>query len=718
MATIGKLRERSGAVIFIIGAAMVLFIVSDSLNSNQALFNGGPETSVGEIDGKEVDAKYFDAINERFLNNAKQQRNTAELSAVERIQVNNQTWETIVESQLLEAEFEHLGMRISEDEMNDMAYGPEPHSYLTQIPAFMDDNQKYDPNKLREFINNFDNVPAESQTNWADLIDEVKSDRLRNKYFAMISKGIYMTDLEAQDDYIGNNKQYNIKYARLKSADLPDENYEVSEAEMQAYAKENDLRYKEDERGFQYVSFAVEPSAADTANTRNQIADLAAEFATTTNEAAFARLHSDGALAEDKFYSIADLSEANLLDAALMDQVFEVPVGHVFEPTFELGTFRLVKIVAEEPQTTVEGEDGKSAENFKTCFRASHILIKPEGDNDTAKAMEEAKKLMDRVKKGEKFAELALEFGTDGTKDKGGDLGWWEDGKMVKAFQNGVNTMKNGELKVVKSRFGAHLIQLTAEPLRVRRKIAIIEKTVTPSEQTESDVYAKAAEFFDRARTAQAFVDATLEMDLNVGLAENVKAMDATITGFTDGRELVKWAFRQEEVDMVSDIINIDNSYVIAMLTEIKVKDDLEILGKETEIKTAIVKEKKLDELEAKMKASYTNDINALAEALQVEVESATAVNFATPVIANLGNEPAVIGAVAALGDGILSQVIRGNEGVYVVLVEGGSEVTMPPSFADYKVKQIKSKATGARFEISPALKKTVTLIDTRYNFY
>jgi len=207
-------------------------------------------------------------------------------------------------------------------------------------------------------------------------------------------------------------------------------------------------------------------------------------------------------------------------------------------------------------------------------------------------------------------------------------------------------------------------------------------------------------------------------MNLNVGLAENLKAMDATITGFTDGRELVKWAFAQEGVDGISDIKTIDDSYVIAMLTEIKVKGDLDILGKEAEIEAAIIREKKLDELEAKMKENYTEDINALAAALGVEVETAANVNFNTPLIANLGNELNVIGAVASLKDGQTSQVIRGNEGVYVVMLEASSDVEIPATFADYKAKQVKSKATSARFEVVPAIKKTVKIEDKRYKFY
>lgn len=730
MATIGKIRQRSGAVIFIIGAALLLFLLSDILSNNQNIFGPKIETAVGEIDGSEVDAKYFENLFERYLNNAKNQKNTAELSSAERTQVNNQTWEYIIEDKILTEEYEALGMMITEEEMSDAAYGSDVHPYFSQIPAFMDDNRKFDPSKLREFVNNFDQVPVESQTAWNDLLDDVKNDKIRTKYFAMISKGLYMTNLEAKDDYIGQNKQATIKFVRLKTSDLPDENYEVSEEEIRKYAAENDKRYTEDERGIQYVSFTIEPSAADTQATAKEVKDLAASFATTKNDIAFARLNSDGKLAEDIFYTIADLSKSGIVSAEKAEEIFSVEIGTVFEPEYEFGTYKMIKVVSEEEQqeidvdiTDAEGKvTGTNKQlNFKTSFRASHILIKPEGDTDadTTKAMAEAAKLLARVKKGESFADLALEFGTDGTKDKGGDLGWWNDGGMVKAFQKGVNKMSQGDLRVVKSRFGAHLISLTHEPVTVRRKIATIEKSINPSAETEKAVYSAAAGFWDKAQTAEEFVNATMEMNLNVGIAENLKKTDNTITGFNDAKNLVSWAFKQDAVDAITnEIMTVDDSYVIAMLTEIKVKGDLDIAGNEADIEAEIKRVKKLDEQEAKMNGSYTEDLDALASALGVEVETASNVNFNTPLIANLGNELRVIGAVNALKDGGTSKVIRGSEGVYVVMLEATSEVEMPASFAEYKGKQIKSKATSARFDVLPALKGTLEIVDKRYNFY
>lgn len=86
--------------------------------------------------------------------------------------------------------------------------------------------------------------------------------------------------------------------------------------------------------------------------------------------------------------------------------------------------------------------------------KVSHILLP---------TMEEAKKVKERLKKGEDFAKLAKEVSTDpGTKDRGGDLGYFSRGKMVKPFEDAAFSLKKkGEISdIVQTQFGFHIIKL------------------------------------------------------------------------------------------------------------------------------------------------------------------------------------------------------------------------------------------------------------------
>ena len=86
--------------------------------------------------------------------------------------------------------------------------------------------------------------------------------------------------------------------------------------------------------------------------------------------------------------------------------------------------------------------------------RASHILVKTK---------DEAEKILQEVKKAPaRFAELAKKHSQDpGSAEKGGDLGWFGRGMMVKPFEEAVFKLGQNEMQVVESEFGHHVIRLT-----------------------------------------------------------------------------------------------------------------------------------------------------------------------------------------------------------------------------------------------------------------
>jgi len=73
-----------------------------------------------------------------------------------------------------------------------------------------------------------------------------------------------------------------------------------------------------------------------------------------------------------------------------------------------------------------------------------------------------AQSVLDRIKDGESFEELAKEFGTDGTAEQGGDLGWFGRGVMVPPFEEAVFGLEAGELgpELVETQFGYHIVQV------------------------------------------------------------------------------------------------------------------------------------------------------------------------------------------------------------------------------------------------------------------
>jgi foldase protein PrsA len=120
-------------------------------------------------------------------------------------------------------------------------------------------------------------------------------------------------------------------------------------------------------------------------------------------------------------------------------------------------------------------EKMKATDEEVTAYLAGH----PELDTDK-KNRAKAEEVLKRARAGADFGKLAQEFSTDGSKDKGGDLGWFGHGDMVQEFEQAAYALKPGEISdVVQSKFGFHIIKLEEK------------KNETKDGKTEEKVHAR-----------------------------------------------------------------------------------------------------------------------------------------------------------------------------------------------------------------------------------
>jgi len=154
-------------------------------------------------------------------------------------------------------------------------------------------------------------------------------------------------------------------------------------------------------------------------------------------------------------------------------------------------------------------------DEFKTpeMVRARHILVKVNRDakeEDRKKARERIGDILKRVRAGEDFARLASEYSDDpGSKDKGGDLGFFPKGRMVPDFEKAAFSLKPGEVSdIVETPFGLHIIKVED------RKESILE----PFEKVRDKVRERVFAEFRKARVDEfvekAMKDAGVELNL------------------------------------------------------------------------------------------------------------------------------------------------------------------------------------------------------------
>jgi peptidyl-prolyl cis-trans isomerase D len=152
-------------------------------------------------------------------------------------------------------------------------------------------------------------------------------------------------------------------------------------------------------------------------------------------------------------------------------------------------------LAKQDPPTDAEIQaayDARAAQyKVEEQRRASHILVKDKAEAD---------KLAAELRKSPgRFAELAKKESQDpGSAPKGGDLGWFGRGMMVKPFEDAVFAMKQGELRVVQSEFGYHVVRVTGAQAAKSRPLAEVRKELADelAQQKGAKKFAEVAEGF------------------------------------------------------------------------------------------------------------------------------------------------------------------------------------------------------------------------------
>jgi parvulin-like peptidyl-prolyl isomerase len=119
--------------------------------------------------------------------------------------------------------------------------------------------------------------------------------------------------------------------------------------------------------------------------------------------------------------------------------------------------------------------------NTKATDAEINAYIAKHPELDTKQARTKAEDVLKRARSGEDFSKLAKEFSTDpGSKDKGGDLGWFGHGQMVPEFEKAAFAMQPGQISdIVESQFGYHIIKVEEK------------KTETKDGKPEEQVHAR-----------------------------------------------------------------------------------------------------------------------------------------------------------------------------------------------------------------------------------
>ncbi|MEO6833484.1 MAG: peptidylprolyl isomerase [Chitinophagaceae bacterium] len=701
MSVIQKIRDKYAKVAGgVIGFSLVAFIVSEGINGSfQNLF--GHDTSVAVVDGSKIDTREFSEMSRDYLSLSEFFRKGQKLSEAEQAQLRQQALDQMINEKLIGEQCEKLGIVVTESEEKDMISGPNPDPTIQQYFTTIFQAQQYDPNMVKQFENEVKTKGGEEPKlvelgqQWIALKKFIFKGKLMQKYAAMLANSAYTPKaIQKQENSIADI-QTSFKYVKLPFTLIPDAQATVSEAEMKDYMNKHKALFTTDQpiRSLEYVAYEVSPGPDDSAKSLGALQKLKDEFRTTTDNEHFVNRNSDERFREDYVNKKRYMSP-------MADTILNGAVGSVFGPFYDNGNYKLVKVI-----------DRKS---LPDSVKAQHILIaiasqqNPNGLTDTL-AHQKADSLVAALKAGANFDSLAKKFSDDpGSKEKGGDLGYFGYGTMVREFNDAAFMGKTGDIKEVKSQFGWHVIKIDDQKdFEPAVELAIVTKALNIGAQADQKQFAAANEFAGHNRTAQAFDAAVKKDGLNVRIGDNVKAGDYVINGLDASREVVRWAYAAKVGD-VSDPIHLENKYVVAKLSAIS-DDGMRALDAATkaQVEALVRNEKKLKMLADKYKTPQS--LEALAQQSAQQVQVADSVKGNASFTNALGYEPRVIGYAfyEKFQPGAISPAIEGKDGLFYISLN--NRVTLP-STEDPQALQTQAKMQDMQTKnaLSQMLDKTL----------
>ena len=244
--------------------------------------------------------------------------------------------------------------------------------------------------------------------------------------------------------------------------------------------------------------------------------------------------------------------------------------------------------------------------------------------------------------------------------------------------------------------------------------LANVAKEIIPSNESSNNNYRKAS---------QAEFDANNDLPLNqsnVDIAinnfESFEEFDEGIPGINNSRQIIKWLY--DKGSKVGDVRRFDlaDGYFVAKIIQFNKKRLTNIDNVRGEISEIILNDKKFSYLKNKYKS--TIDIESIAIENNIEVENASAVTQSDPILVGAGPEPYIIGSSFSLMEEETSELLKGNNGIYIVRLKSKQTAEEFNLVQDKTNPSIDSELERMSLLIPEILESNSEIVDNRSFYY
>ena len=686
MAVLEKIRVKLGILISILIAIALLSFIIDPNTLGSTLQSMSKENNVGEMKGKAISYRdYYTALEQNTqLFNALNGGNANSEEAQN--QLREMTWNQIFNQRVFFPKVKAAGYSVEDAEMVELLQGENVSPIVAQQRVFAGEDGQFSADAVKEFISQMDlDESGLSRKYWDYLKEQVYAQQMYNKYYSALRNSSLPNASQIARAIEAGNTTKDIDFFVVPINFGVDSTINISAAEVSKfYNDRKNLFMQPANRDIEYVVFEVVPSQEDIEATRAEFDVLYEQFAQAENLKNFVALNSDSRW-DDKFYSKEDLAKT---------------------PAFAEYAFG-----GSEPVSPVD----EQADAF-TAVRVAERKMMPDRVNFSFKVFPNtdravADSLLSAVRKNGTSEELTP--------------GGWVTMENLAAnnmdFFNEAFFMKKGEAKII----DIDLFQMVAvlkvddvDSPKEKVKLAFLRKNINPSDDTYRDFNMKAADLADRSDGKyEKFAEIVKEENLPVIPLKNVVIETKRIGVVDNARSVVHWVFdRKTKEGSVSDVITVENKYYfVTAVTKVRKEGRIPLEDVKDDILMELINRKKVDKLaeEAAEKVSGGESLEVLAEKFSTTVSHRDGISFAGT---DMSMEPALVGAVAAADQGVVTGPVKGTIGIYFFEVkETGSGEYYTEADA---INRSAQEAYATLRSLSDIVAKDADVKDYRAKFY
>ncbi|MCM1355562.1 MAG: SurA N-terminal domain-containing protein [Staphylococcus sp.] len=657
MATLEKIRSKSALLLIIVGAGLLAFIIGDFFTSGRTLFGTG--TTIAKVDGTKIDIQEF----QRRVQEASQQAQSQN-QRMDNAVLQQQVLNSMIAEKLFDQEIKDLGLTVTDQELTDMMVGKNSQyvDRMVQQQLGVPDaktahDMAFNPTKY-----GMQQAQAQQlQAYWLDLEKSVERMLLQQKFQNLFAGTLVANELDAKALYDDNAATAHIIYAKKDFSSLKDEDFEVSESDINAIYDKQKGRYilTEPTRTINYIAVNIVPSEADILAGQKKVEDAIAALNNAPELQGLADMPEF--VADRRKLTQNDVNKESRLKAA----VDSLSVGRATLVSKNGNDYTIAKLLGKNQESASVKIDFLAVQGTKAQVDSLVSALNSGVAFDSISASP-------LVAQSQKDMEISLL-----------DANYTPIKEIIADRATGVyftpDTIADG----------GRIFRVSERPAPVTvYDLASITFTTEPSNATINDLDAALRDYVEKNKTSKEFTDNAQEAGYTTFPA-TISASTPMVGNLNDSHSAVAWVMDAKKGQVSPVFGDVQSGRFLAVAVN-DIYDGDYVPARDPQIHAMLTTEARNNKKAEKLLADYqgkAKDVAGYANLMSVSVDTTT-VNFGQYMIPGLGmTESAVQGKTANADKGALVGPMKANNSVIVLQVTEIDKEGRPYDFQENAVR-------------------------------